>query len=129
MSDKGLFTKEQEKIFGQKLDALIDFKKIKGLGMLEIFDGFLFTTAISFVDDKYGEYLPVQYKELVGQLVVAVTSEDWVGAQEPLELILDLLIDIPFVDGEEEAWLIKAIVEAAFGILLNTILKKATPVE
>lgn len=124
MSDKGILSVEQEKILGAKLDELIDFKKIKGFGLLEVLDGFVFTQCIAFVDDKFGDMLPEAYKDNVGKLVISLVAEDWVGCEEPLIEILDALVDVPFVEDEEEAVIIKAIVEALFGILLNTVLKK-----
>lgn len=125
----GIFTPEQEKALGAKLDELIDFKKIKGFGMLEMLDGFVFTKCIAFVDDKYGDLLPAEYKEDVGALVINIIDENWAECEQPVVNILDTLIDIPLVEDEEEAWVIKSIVEAVFGILLTKVLNKNKPGE
>lgn len=123
----GIFTPEQENALGAKLDSLIDFKNIKGFGMLEIFDGFLFTKCISFVDDKYGDMIPAEYKEDCGKLAIYLVEENWAACEEPICNILDTLIDIPLLEDEQEAWIIKSIVEATFGILLTKVLKTNQP--
>jgi hypothetical protein len=43
---------------------------------------------------------------------------------DPVATIIDELINVPFIEDDQEAWVIKSIVLAAFQILENVLVKK-----
>lgn len=124
MSEQGILTSEQEAIIGKKIDLLLDFTKIKGLGVLEVVDGLFFVQAIKFVDNKWGASLPEQYKETAGKLVIDLVAEDWKAVAEDAADLLDIIIDVPFVEDEAEAQLIHGIATMVLELISGLAAKK-----
>lgn len=125
MSELGILSAEQESAVGKKIDLLLDFKKIKGLGVLEIIDGVFFTQALKFVDNNYGDKLPDAYKEVAGKFVIDLVAEDWAAVADDAVDLVDMLVDVPFVEGEAEAELIHTIVVTALDLIIGIAAKKA----
>jgi hypothetical protein len=121
----GILTKEQESLLGSKIDELLDFKKFKGLSVLELVDGYFFTTAIRFVDDQYAEMLGEPYKTVATEFVAAMIASDWEKVADLAADLVDSLVDIPLIDGEEEHMFIISVVQVAVQLIGSVASRKA----
>lgn len=115
---EGILTKEEQIEFGKKLDNLVDFKKFKGkkiwlnfaLTILEKKDEDVFTGLIKFLDDKYGEQIPLDLKPAARAVALAVIRWDVNAFKDSAPKLLDKLADIPRISDETEAIIAKALV-------------------
>lgn len=72
MTEKGIFTKEQEKAIAKYLDEQFEFKN----KFVEAVDGVAFKYVIAIVDDYGLDNIPDTYKHLSAQLGDALIAED-----------------------------------------------------
>jgi hypothetical protein len=122
--ENGLLSKDLEKQLGKELDKLVDFRKIKYLGLLERFDDKIFILGLRLIDKHYSPYLPTKFRTLVVAFAEAVVAHDWKTAKLLVVRILDMIINVPFVEGKEEVWVIKGAVEALLYVVKTKILNK-----
>lgn len=114
----GILYDDEQKVFGEKMDALIDFNKFKGdnrwanigLTLLEKKDDDLFTALIKFLDNRFGEKIPVNLKPAARKVALAVIDEDVTALKESAPALLNQLVDIPKLPEETEAIIAKALV-------------------
>lgn len=132
MAEKGLWSKDAEKGFGQFIDDKVDLSKIKKVGWaLEMVDGFLVNQAVTFLDDNYSENLPVAFKPTyikIGKVFEEYKNDktlvlsDFITPEE-IAVILDTLIDIPKITDDVEALLFAGLVKGIFDIVAKVIKK------
>lgn len=125
MEEKGILTVAEQKQFGKIADSLIDFTKFKGekrwvnivLTLMEKKDDDIFTAAIKFLDDRYGDKLPVDLKPIASGVAKAVLNKDKDALAANSAALIDALVDIPKVSDEAEAVIIAAIVKGILDAL------------
>lgn len=114
----GILYKDEQKLFGKKVDALIDFTKFKGdnrivnilLSLVEKKDDDIFSALIKVIDDRYADRIPVNLKPAAREVALAVINEDKESFKEHAPVLIDLLVDIPRVSDESEAYVITGVV-------------------
>lgn len=122
--EEGLFSKDLEKALGKELDGLVNFKKIKYLGLIESFDDKIFTLGLKLIDKHYSAHLPPKFRILVVDFAKAMVAHDWKTAKAIVVRIFDMIINVPFVEGKEEVWVIKSAVEGLLYIVKTKLLAK-----
>lgn len=99
MSDrKGILKREQEQFLGNWLD-----EKVKAKGLVEAYDGLIFRGLIRIVDDYAVEKLDDELKVKLSLLVDLLIEKEYENAVVVAGELLDVIVDIPNVDDEEEA--------------------------
>ena len=112
--EKGILTSEQEKVLSEKLDEIVKLK-----GFLELIDGMVFRSLITFIDNTYVDKLAVDVKTKLAALVDAILDKDIETAENIATDIINILIDVPGLDEEAEGLLFKGVIQ----ILVAAILK------
>lgn len=115
----GILYKDEQKLFGKEVDALIDFNKFKsdnrwvniGLTLLEKKDDDIFSALIKFLDDRFGDKIPVDLKPAARKVALAVINKDVLALKESAPVLLNQLVDIPKIPEETEAIIAVALVQ------------------
>ena len=125
MADKGILTKEEEKLFGRKVDGLVEWTKFDakwplswGLKILEKKDSDLFTAMIKFLDDKYGEKIPLNLKPVAREVMLSIIFEDLDKLEKHAPELLNMVFDIPNIEEDAEAMIAQAIVSSIIDIII-----------
>jgi len=110
--EKGIISKKAEKKIGGKyLDNLVK------AGIFELVDGQMFTYAVRFLDDKFGEKVPEPYKSEIRDLIdTIVIDENYAGTIDEVCIYLDEIIDLPFLNDEAEALLFNGLASILKGL-------------
>jgi len=116
--EKGIITAEQEQVLAQKLDDVIKLK-----GILEILDGYLFKSLITFIDDSYADKIKLETKQRLSFLADAVIKEDLEESEKQAALLINFLIDIPGLDEDAEGLLFKGVIEIVVAAVIKWIEK------
>ena len=98
------------KKFAQKIDQLVDFTKIiknKAIAaMAEMADGYAFVSLAEYLNEKFGDKIPVQYLDEVEAALQCFIDGDYAGMLNAIPEGLDEVIDIKAFDDDFEAvWL------------------------
>lgn len=125
----GILHPDEQKLFGKEVDALIDFNKFKGdnrwmniiLSIAEKKDDDIFSALVKFLDDRYGDKIPVTIKPLARAVALAVLDKDLKAFEVAAPKLLAEIGDIPRLSKETESYLavglVRGIIEA-FGATL-----------
>jgi len=119
MSELGILTKDEQKQFGKKIDALVDWNKFgagkKGVvkwafKLIELKDDDLFSAMIKYLDDKYGEKIPINLKPTARKVALSVINDDYESFKMYSPMLLNDIFDIPSISEDTEAIIAKALV-------------------
>ena len=118
--EKGIFTKDQEKIMAEALDNAI---KLKGLA--ELLDGYAAKILIQLLDDNVIEKLKIDpvVKEKIAKLADAAFNKDIEACEELVAEIVNTLVDIPGIDEDGELLLFEGAAKLISGALKMYIKK------
>ncbi|MEE9574369.1 MAG: hypothetical protein V3W20_15040 [Candidatus Neomarinimicrobiota bacterium] len=132
MSEKliGILYKDEQKVFGKKVDALIDFRKFGKKGwmkiamkILEAKDDDIFSGLIGFLDNTYGNRIPVDLKPAARGVALSVINDDYEAFKVDAPKLLNLIIDIKKMSEETEAVIISALIVGIVDALELTLKK------
>lgn len=102
MIDKNLI-----KQVANKIDNLIDFKKITGkqvLGtILEFVDDIIFTRGLIYLNEKYSDRIPKRFVDDIEKVFSAFVNDDYQGILDIVPENIDNFIDIKAFDDDFEA--------------------------
>lgn len=126
----GILYEEEQKRFGVKVDPLIDFTKFKGdnrwvnlaLTFAEKKDDDLFSALIKFLDDRFGEKIPVNLKPSARAVALAFLDDDLEAFEKNAPVLINLVVDIPKIPEETEAIIISGVLQgiiSAMGVTLG----------
>lgn len=122
----GTITKDESTLLGRALDDVIDFTKLyKGKSIIiktifrvaEMKDDDVFSALIDYLDDHYADRMPETYKVTVREIALSIIEEDIEKFKINSADLLNLLIDIPKVEEDVEALIIKGILSGLFEAL------------
>jgi len=127
----GILYRDEQKAFSVKCDALIDFTKFGKKGwvkwamkIVEAKDDDLFSAAIGYIDDRFGEMIPADYKPVARKIALAVIAGDIIAFKESAPVLTNMLIDIPKMAEETEGIIIAALLRGlidSFEVKLTSI--------
>jgi len=119
MDEKGIFTKEQEKVLANKLDDALNLK-----GFPELIDGLAARVLIGVIDDQVVDKLKAEIKVKLAGVAEAALSEDVEATEQAASDLLNSLIDIPGLDEDAEGLIFKGAVELLVGAVLKWVKSK-----
>jgi len=121
--------KEKINKVGNIIDDLVDFPKLAknmkskilkvAFGSIEMFDGWAFKTALTELIDL----VPDKFHPMVEAYLDAVIAKDYVTVKETTADVLNILIDIPKMDEQEEKAVYVAVLSAIMSVV-PMLLKK-----
>lgn len=133
MGDNGFLTKEMEKEISKFLDGLVDFdaifkskRKLFGLisigSLLERKDRMLFELMIAYLDDEVvGKTANTELKIKINEFYSLLKNRDINGFIEYCSKQLATVVDIPFIDYEEQVF--KSVLMFTSGIINKSLEK------
>ena len=128
MAEKGILSKDQEKYLSGWLDD-----KIKLPALLEPIDGALFNLGVSYLDNEFGDKINANIKPkltiLVDELMLIDAYKNEPEKKEQhveaaLEVafdLLDIIVDVPYLDAEDEALVFQTISELAIKFIIKKL--------
>ncbi len=90
-------SKEKINELADWLDEIVELK-----GLTEQFDGFMFSIALKFLNNRFGEQIPDTLTPVIEQFIDDLTSENYEGAEKTVAEIMAELINTPLIDGTDE---------------------------
>lgn len=105
-----MLNKDLVKKVAQKIDDLIDWKKITGkavFGMiLETVDNFGFPWGLGYLNEKFADKIPVQFVDNIESIFEAFIEDDFQGVLDAMPENIDEFIDVKaFEDDFEAIWI------------------------
>lgn len=94
----------------KKIDDLVDWRKITGRPMLgnilELSDNILGPAGLKYLNEKFGDKIPVDLMPSVNSMFEAFINDDYEGVKKAIPEGVDQIIDIKQIpDDIEAAWI------------------------
>lgn len=128
----GILEVDEEKQFGKIADNLVDWTKFGARGLLkwglrivEGRDDQLFTLLVSFLDNKYGDKIPVDIKPAARAVALAVINGDLEELEKNGATLLATIVDIPDVSEDSEALMATALLKGIIDVVTIKLKKEA----
>jgi hypothetical protein len=119
MSEKGIFTRDQEKFLSNVIDEALKLK-----GFLELVDGYVARVVVTVIDDQLVDKLKAELKTQLAVVADAALKGDLNGAEQASADLLNSLVDIPALDEDGEGLIFKGVIELAVGAIKKWIAEK-----
>lgn len=95
------------KNLAKKIDSLFDWQKIIKNpivgAIVEFADGPVFSYGFEYLNQNYGDKIPIEYQDEVEEMIQAFIDGDYLGMLNAIPEGFDQAIDIKFFDDDFEA--------------------------
>ena len=92
-----ILTKELRKQLSKKIDDLIKLPN-----WAEPFDRLVLNYALDYIDENYGEKVPLKFQDDIQKTVELFVNDDYTGILEVIPSVINEIVDIPGLDEDLE---------------------------